>query len=75
MLVDDMAYCIICKDLAMERRYALKVSDTKLDNHMNGFVCRHCYGKFIDSHANRGFFKVAKLTTWVKSRRDSMRVF
>jgi|GEM_PF-1762220 len=72
---DKMTYCIVCKDLATDRRYSVKVSDIKIDNHLHGFVCRHCYNKFIDSHHNRGFFKVAKLTAWAKSRRDSMRIF
>ena len=75
MLVDGMTYCIVCKDLAMDKRYSVKVSDMKIDNHLHGFVCRHCYNKFIESHANKGFFKIAKVTAWAKSRRDSMRIF
>ena len=75
MLVDEMVYCLVCKDLAMDKRYAVRVSDTRIDNHLHGFICRHCYNKFIDSHHNKGFFKIAKVTAWAKSRRDSMRIF
>jgi hypothetical protein len=72
-VVDRMTYCMICKDMAMDRRYSIHVTDTKIANKVEGFVCRHCYNKFIDSHANRGFFRVASLRTWAKHRKDSMR--
>lgn len=70
-----MTYCLICKDFAMDKRYSIKVSDTKIENGIDGFVCRHCYNRFVESSANKGFFKVAKLMTWAKGRRDSMRIF
>lgn len=72
-LVDRMTYCMICKDLAMDRRYSIKVFDTKIENKVEGFVCRHCYNKFIDSHSNKGFFKLAHLRTWGKHKKDSLR--
>lgn len=75
MLVDKMTYCMICKDLAMDKRYSVSVKDMHIENKVEGFVCRHCYNKFIESHSNKGFFKLAKVTAWAKSRRDSMRIF
>ena len=69
-----MVYCLICKDMALDRRYSIKVNDTNIEDGLHGFLCRHCYAKFVESHANRGFFKVAKLMAWAKHKRDSMRV-
>lgn len=70
----DMDFCIVCKDIA-ENRYGVKVKDNRLDIDISAFLCRHCFNKFIDSHYNRGFFKVARLITWVKEKRDSVRIF
>ena len=69
-----MDFCIVCKDIA-ESRYEVKVKDSGLDIGVRGFLCRHCYNKFINSYHDKGFFKIAKLITWVKEKKDSMRIF
>jgi hypothetical protein len=69
-----MDFCIVCKDIA-ENRYEVKVKDSRLNIAINACLCRHCFNKFIDSHHNKGFFKIARLITWVKEKRDSMRIF
>jgi hypothetical protein len=67
-----MLYCLICKEITQER-YLLKVKDTRLDVGIKGHVCRHCFKKFIESHHNKGFFKIYKFLAWVKNKRDSAR--
>lgn len=69
-----MDFCIICKDIA-ESRYEVKVKDSRLNIAVNACLCRHCFNKFIESYHNKGFFKIAKFITWVKEKRDSMRIF
>jgi len=69
-----MDFCIICKDIA-ENKYEVTVKNKALDITIRGYLCRHCFNKFIQSHNNEGFFKIAKFITWVKEKRDSMRIF
>jgi hypothetical protein len=65
---------MICKDIA-ERRYGVSVWDSRNNVSVKGFLCRHCFNRFIESHHNRGFFKISRLSAWAKEKRDSMRIF
>jgi len=65
---------MICKEI-VDERYVINVCDSKLRNNVGGHVCRHCFHKFIESKNNVGFFKLSRLTSWTKHKRDSMRIF
>lgn len=70
--VNEMEHCLICKEI-VEKRFEVKVSDSSVDSGVNGFLCRFCYNKFLDSFYDRGFFKIAKMVNWMK-RKDPLRV-
>jgi hypothetical protein len=69
----SMPYCIICKEI-IDKRYLLKACDSLIKNCIEGHVCRHCFNKLIESKHDKGFFKLARLTSWARHRRDSMRL-
>ena len=67
-------YCVICKEI-VDDRYTLKVCDSRISNCIQGYVCRHCYNKFIESEGHSGRFMLSRLTAWAKHKRDSIRIF
>jgi len=67
-----MAYCIICKEI-VDSRYVIEVCDSAIKNCVQGFVCRHCFNKFIESKHNLCSFRLSRITAWAKHKRDSFR--
>ena len=70
----QMGYCLICKEIA-DDRYMIQVHDRRHDNKVEGNVCGHCFGKFLDSKYNKGSFMIAKIAGWARYSKDNMRVF
>ena len=67
-------FCIICKEI-VNQRYILKAKDSRLNIGLKALVCRHCFNKLFQSKQNKGYFRISKLMSWVKEKRDSMRLF
>jgi hypothetical protein len=68
----DILYCLICKEV-VDERYTATVKDTRLDNSVEGFVCRECFNTFIKSLHNEGYFKIYRFVSWMKGKKDKMR--
>lgn len=64
--------CILCKDF-VDGRYMVEINDTRADNKTNACVCRYCYNRLIDSHYNKGHFKITRFFAWARERKDKCR--
>lgn len=65
--------CLVCKEF-VEDRFEVEVRDKNVDTSFTAHVCRFCYNKFLESHHNQGFFKVAKMVNWLR-KKPPMRAF
>ena len=67
-----MDYCLLCKE-KVDGQYPLEVKDHESQTSVNGFVCRYCFHKFIESHGNEGMFKLSRFFAWAREKKDRMR--
>lgn len=65
-------FCIICKEI-VDSRYNIEVCDKIHNNCVQGYVCKHCFNRFIESKHHRGPFGISRMTSWAKHKRDTMR--
>lgn len=67
VLGDVTMQCLVCKECA-DDRYAIQVADEEMKTSFQDVLCRFCYNKFVESHNNTGFFKIAKMINWLRKK-------
>ena len=60
-----METCLICKEL-VDERYTLETKNTEVNTTVQGFVCRFCFNKFVDSAHGNGYFSVVRMKNWLR---------
>lgn len=63
---------MICKE-RVDGRFSIMVRDRTHDNDIDGHVCSHCYGKFLESKYHKGSFRTALMKAWSRRTKDHMR--
>ncbi len=59
-------YCIICKKI-VDKRFALKILDTKTHNTLSAHICNDCYNRMVSSYYTKGRFKVSQFFAWARN--------